>query len=181
MIKGKKVGLRAVEKEDLAILRDWRNNPDFRKNFREVRELNLSNQLTWFERSCVANPNDFMFVIQGLSDNKIIGTAGLLYVNWIIRSADVSFYIGEDDLYIDNIGYAEESAHLLFSYGFLNLNLNKVWMELYEFDKLKLNFFQNKFNFKQDGLLRENCFEDGKYWNSFIISLLRSEWKSNIK
>ncbi len=33
MIKGQKVGLRAVEKEDLPFLRDWRNIPDFRKQF----------------------------------------------------------------------------------------------------------------------------------------------------
>lgn len=52
MIKGKLVGLRAVEREDLSLLRDWRNIPEFRKNFREVRELNLANQESWFERSC---------------------------------------------------------------------------------------------------------------------------------
>ena len=49
MIKGKKVGLRAVEKEDLILLRDWRNLTDFRKHFREVRELSLTDQEEWFE------------------------------------------------------------------------------------------------------------------------------------
>ena len=49
MIKGKKVGLRAVEKEDLLVLRDWRNNPEFRKHFREVRELSLTDQEAWFK------------------------------------------------------------------------------------------------------------------------------------
>ena len=48
-------------------------------------------------------------------------------------------------------------------------------MELYEFDSEKLNFFHNEFKFKQDGLLRDNCFEDGKYWNSHIISLINSK------
>ena len=84
MIKGKLVGLRAVEKEDLSLLRDWRNIPEFRKNFREVRELNMANQENWFQKSCVNNPNDFMFIIQRLSDNKPIGAAGLLYINWIV-------------------------------------------------------------------------------------------------
>ena len=32
MLKGEKVSLYAVEKEDLEHLRNWRNNPDFRKN-----------------------------------------------------------------------------------------------------------------------------------------------------
>ncbi|MDA3860338.1 MAG: GNAT family protein [Melioribacteraceae bacterium] len=172
MIKGKLVGLRAVEREDLVLLRDWRNNPDFRKNFREVRELNMANQENWYNKSCVNNPNDFMFIIERLSDNKPIGACGLLYINWVIRSGDFSFYIGENNSYIDDEGYAEDAARLLINYGFNTLNLHKIWMELYEFDTKKIKFFTNDFNFKQDGLLRDNCFEDGKYCNSLILSLI---------
>jgi hypothetical protein len=177
MIKGKTVGLRAVEKSDLSLLRDWRNFPDFRKNFREVRELSLADQEAWFESLLKTKHINFMFTVVRLEDDKPIGAAGLLYINWINRSADFSFYIGEDGMYIGNNGYAEEAASLLISYGFDNLNLNKIWMELYEFDTQKLDFFKQKFNFKQDGLLRENCFEEGRYWNSEIISLLQKEYQ----
>lgn len=170
MIKGKLVGLRAVEREDLVLLRDWRNNPDFRKNFREVRELNIANQENWFNKSCVNNPNDFMFIIERLSDKKAIGACGLLYVNWIIRSADFSFYIGENGSYIDNDGYAKDAVQLLIDYGFKHLNLHKIWMELYEFDTSKINFFSSKFGFEKDGILRDNCFEKGQYHDSFIFS-----------
>ena len=44
-------------------------------------------------------------------------------------------------------------------------------MELYEFDGQKIDFFMQKFKFVRDGILRDNCFEDGRYWNSLIISL----------
>ena len=172
MIKGNKVGLRAVEKNDLEFLKDWRKNPDFRKNFREVRELNLSDQIKWFESICVSNPNNYMFVIEDLKNKELIGAAGLLYINWIIRSADFSFYIGKDDKYIDKEGYAEDASKLLIEYAFKNLNLHKIWMELYEFDNKKIDFFTKNFNFKKDGLLRDNCFENGRYRNSIIISLI---------
>jgi RimJ/RimL family protein N-acetyltransferase len=172
MIQGKLVGLRAVEREDLKILRDWRNNDEFRKNFREFRELNMDNQEKWYEKTCIGNPNDFMFVIDRLEDNKPIGACGLLYINWIIRSADFSFYIGENESYVDDTGYAKDAATLLINYGFKSLNLHKIWMELYEFDSRKIAFFQDEFNFKVDGKLRDNCFEDGKFYNSLIISLI---------
>lgn len=175
MIKGKIVGLRALESEDLVLLRDWRNITSFRRNFREHRELSMTNQNVWYSRT-MASPNDYMFIIERLSDRTPIGAAGLLYVNWIIRSADFSFYIGLNDLYIDNEGLALESAHLLLNYGFKNLNLNKIWMELYEFDKAKIDFFTKHFGFKIDGKLRENCFEDGKYYDSYIISILKEEY-----
>jgi RimJ/RimL family protein N-acetyltransferase len=175
MISGKKVGLRAVEYKDLDSLKKWRNIPAFRKNFREVRELNSSNQDLWLNKTN-SSPNDFMFVFEDLKNNEIIGAGGLLYINWIIRSADFSFYIGRNEEYIDNDGFAEEATELLINYGFKNLNLNKIWMELYEFDKMKLDFFINFFRFKIDGTLRDNCFEDGKFWNSKIISLTKNDY-----
>lgn len=175
MIKGKLVGLRAVEQEDLKLLRDWRNNPAMRRNFREIRELGMYNQQKWFEKTN-ASANDFMFIFERLEDGEPIGAGGLLYTNWIIRAADFSFYIGFEENYIDDKGYAEDAAALLIKYGFENLNLNKVWMELYEFDEKKIKFFTEKFNFVCEGTLRDNCFEGGKYWNSYIYSLLRREY-----
>jgi len=177
MIKGDKVGLRAVEKEDLKLFRDWRNIVDFRMHFREVRELSLTDQEKWFESLQNTKHINYMFTIVDLKTNKPIGAAGLLYINWINRSGDFSFYIGDNESYIDDQGYAKEAADLLIKYGFLNLNLNKIWMELYEFDTKKMDFFKNEFDFKTDGVLRQNCFEGGKYWDSNIISIIRDEYR----
>jgi len=172
MIEGKKVGLRALEKQDLPILRDWRNIVEFRKNFREVRELSLSDQESWFDSLQKTRHINFMFTIVDLDTQKPIGSAGLLYINWIIRSADFSFYIGDENKYIGNDGIAKEAANLLIDYGFNNLNLHKIWMELYEFDLKKIKFFTEKFGFKIDGILRDNCFEDGRYRDSKVLSLI---------
>lgn len=176
MIKGKLTGLRALEREDLPLLRDWRNLEDFRKNFREFRELNMVNQENWFNRMNNSE-KDFMFGIVRLSDNKLIGAAGLIYVNWQIRSADISFYIGADEAYIDKDGLALCAAKSLIHHGFHTLNLHKVWTELYEFDKAKIEFFTKQLGFKKDGDLRDNCFHEGKYWNSHIFSKLESEYQ----
>ena len=100
MIKGKKVGIRAVEKQDLPFLRDWRNIVEFRKNFREVRELSLTDQETWFNSLQNSKHINYMFTIVDLDSQKPIGAGGLLYINWIIRSADFSFYIGDENKYI---------------------------------------------------------------------------------
>jgi RimJ/RimL family protein N-acetyltransferase len=181
MIKGNNVGLRAVEKEDLIFLRDWRNIVEFRRNFREVRELSYSDQESWYNHLQKTRNINFMFTIVDLHTNKPVGAAGLLYVNWIIRSADFSFYIGDNKKYIGNDGIAKEAAGLLIDYGFQNLNLNKIWMELYEFDIQKLDFFIREFKFQKDGKLRDNCYEDGRYWNSYIISLLNNQWASRVQ
>ena len=93
MIKGVKVGLRALEKEDFKLLKDWRNNVDFRKHFREVRELSEADQENWFISLQNSRQINFMFVIVDVETNEAIGAAGLLYVNWVIRSADFLFIL----------------------------------------------------------------------------------------
>jgi RimJ/RimL family protein N-acetyltransferase len=175
MLVGNYTCLRAVESTDLELLKEWRNFPEFRINFREHRELSLENQKKWFDR-LTTSPNDYMFVILDKETLEPIGACGLLYTNWIIRSSDFSFYIGKNKLYIDE-KYAKDAAEVLIRYGFNDLNLNKIWMELYEYDSKKLEFFQSEFRFKVDGKLRSNAFAQGEYWDSFIISLLRSEFK----
>ena len=68
------------------------------------------------------------------------------------------------------------SYKLLFQYGFGELNLEKIWTEIYEFDSPKYELYK-KINFQQDGILRRQYFHDGKWWDSYILSLLKDEFK----
>jgi len=175
MLKGKIISLNAVEKEELKKFLDWRNNPEFRKHFREYRELNMRQQEIWFEEKVVKDNTTLMFSIKRNEDNELLGCCGFVYINWVHRHADLSLYIGMDDSYIDEKGYSEESCKLLIDYGFRELSLNKVWTEIYEFDEKKKLLYE-KFGFKQDGKLRENYWYDGQWWDSIILSILASEY-----
>lgn len=175
MIKGKLVGLGAVEKDHLERLRDWRNNTDFRKHFREHRELSKTDQEIWFENIVRKDPTTRMFSIKRIEDDELLGACGFVYINWIHRHADLSLYIGWKDSYIDEEGYAEESCRLLLDYGFGELCFHKVWTEIYEFDKKKKKLYDSV-GFSQDGLLRDNYWFEGRWWNSRMLSILQSEY-----
>ena len=174
MLEGKLVSLHAVEREDLKQLRDWRNNSDFRKHFREYRELNMKQQENWFDKKVVEDNTTLMFSIKRNEDNELLGCCGFVYTTGY-TATDLSLYIGWNDAYIDEEGYAEESCSLLFDYGFNELCLNKVWTEIYEFDDKTALY--DMFGFKQDGLLRQNYWYDGKWWDSRMLSLLSDEFE----
>ncbi|MEG0091664.1 MAG: GNAT family protein [Oscillospiraceae bacterium] len=177
MIVGKKVSLRAVCREDLPLLMEWRNREDFRQYFREYQELNIENQQAWFENSVVRDRNTIMFtVVLNDEGHTPIGCCGLCYINWVNRFADLSLYIGKDGVYIDSEGYAKEACELLFRYGFGELNLHKLWTEIYEFDAPK-NKLYLELGLHQDGLLRENYVHQGKWHNSRIMSILAEDWQ----
>jgi RimJ/RimL family protein N-acetyltransferase len=174
MLRGKTTFLSAIERADLPFFKAWRNNPDFRKNFREYRELCDDNQSTWYEKSVLNDKNTLMFSIHNSKTNELIGCCGLCYINWVQRFSDLSFYIGKDNLYVDEI-YAPDAVDCLLNYGFEEIGLHKIWTEIYEFDEKKIRLLE-EIGFKRDGLLRDNYFHDGRWWNSIIFSLLQNEY-----
>ena len=176
MMRGEKVYLCPVEKDDLEQLRIWRNQSDFRKYFREYREIGKDMQMKWYETKVLNDPSTIMFSIRKVETDELLGCCGLCYINWVHRNADLSLYIGWNNTYIDKEGYAAESCNLMFDFGFKELGLMKIWTEIYEFDTAKYELYSS-LGMKQDGLLRNQYFHDGKWWNSRIISLLSSEWK----
>lgn len=171
MLKGKIVGLRAIEREDLPILKEWRNKPEFRRFFREYRELNDENQVQWFERLVMKDKRTIMFSIVELETNRLLGACGLCYIDWINRNADFSIYIGDQNVYIDD-NYALDAANLMIKYGFEELGLHRLWSEIYDFDKAKKNMFE-KLGFTLDGVHRETHWSEGQWNNSLFFGLLR--------
>lgn len=174
MIKGNLTGLRAIEKEDLNKFLEWRNNPNLRKNFREFKELNSVNQELWFNNIVMNSPNNIMFSIVNLENNELIGACGLNYIDWVNRNADLSIYIGFKNEYIDDL-YAPDACKLLLEYGFNELNLHRIHVEIYDFDLDKKGLL-DKLNFNYDGMLRETHWTDGKWANSLYYSILEQEF-----
>lgn len=176
MLTGEKVFLCALEREDLSRLMNWRNQKEYRKHFREYREINSDMQKAWYEEKVLKDPGTIMFAIRSADTGELLGCCGLCYINWVHRNADLSLYIGKDNVYIDDQGYAEESCRLLFDYGFLELGLEKIWSELYEFDEKKTVLYQ-KLGMQIDGMLRRQYYYDGRWWDSRLLSILRDDWK----
>ncbi|WP_042142577.1 GNAT family N-acetyltransferase [Paucisalibacillus sp. EB02] len=167
MLIGEHVGLRAIEKNDLSTLLEWRNKPEFRLFFREYRELNYNNQLLWYEKYVMNDPNTRMFAITELDTGELIGACGLCYIDWINRSADFSIYIGKDNLYIDDT-FAIDAAKIMEKYGFEELNLHRLWAEIYSIDDKKSAFF-NTLNFNLEGTLKETHWTEGRWVDSLYF------------
>ena len=176
MLKGEVVGLRAIEATDLPTLLTWRNQPEFRKYFREYRELSFEHQKNWFRDVVMQDQRTIMFSIVRLSDSSLLGACGLCYIDWINRSADFSIYIGDSNLYIDDT-YAVDAGFTMMRYGFQELNLHRLWAEIYDFDLAKKRMF-HQLGFKQDGCFRDNHWAFGGWHDSLFFGLLSTdEWQ----
>lgn len=173
MLKGCFVSLRAIERTDLPVLLEWRNRPEYRRYFREYRELSMETQNTWYEKVVMNDPRTVMFSIIDKETTRLLGACGLCYIDWINKNADFSIYIGADNLYIDD-KYAPDAGLIMAHYAFEELGLHRVWAEIYDFDEPKKKFFEN-LGFKLDGRFRETHWSEGKWHDSLFYSLLENE------
>ena len=174
MLKGKLVGLRAIEERDLEPLRIWRNMPELRRYFREYREISPEMQRQWFETAVLSDPKTRMFAVERLSDGALMGACGLCYIDGINRNADFSIYLGLDGLYIDD-EFAVDAGEALLAYGFGELNLHRVWCEIYSIDTAKQAFLP-RLGFELEGRHRETHFTEGKWVDSLYFGLLSAGW-----
>ena len=168
-----KVGLRQLEHGDLAQARDWRNEPTLRERTREFAPLNMLNQERWLES--LLSRQSIMFAIMTKEHSpSFVGVCGLAHIDWKNRSAEFSYYIGDRNA--RGKGYGRHVAYLLFEYGFGELSLHRIWGEIYGLadDILKID---TKLGFTHEATLRETYFCQGKYWDSWIVSVLDKEWQ----
>ena len=155
------------------MLLEWRNRPHFRRHFREYRELSMVDQLIWYEDTVRNDARTKMFAVTALNTGALIGACGLCWIDLVNRNADLSIYIGADDIYIDNI-FAPDTAYTLLRYAFDELGLHRVWVEIYDFDEAKKKLF-DCLNFKFDGRHRDTLWRDGTWHDSIFYSLLPQE------
>ena len=109
-----------------------------------------------------------------VNTGELLGACGLCYIDWINRNADFSIYIGKDDLYIDE-KYAIEAAQIMMKYGFEELNLHKLWSEIYSFDEAKKVMF-DRLGFKLEGVHKEKHWTEGKWCDSLFYGYLQMKY-----
>ena len=168
------IGIRAIELSDLPTIQKWRNSPSFRRYFREYRELSLSQIQDWYKLLNTDSTREMFMIVENTS--LLLGVAGLTSIDFVNRHADIHFYIGNDLAWVDTF-YAPATFPILLNYGFNTLNLQKLWAEVYEIDTKKIDFFTAQ-GFSLDARLRNHYFYEGKYYDSLIFSLLKSDFTS---
>lgn len=165
--------LGTIDNSHLEILRTWRNEHDIWKNCRQHDLISEVHQQRWFERINAPDSTEKMYSINISDDGykKLVGVCGLTSINRTNQSAEFSLYIAP---HYQNSGYGPIALHELVNHGFKNLNLNRIWGEVFAGNPA-LNVFLLE-GFIAEGCLRQSYFRDGKFIDSYIISALRSEY-----
>ena len=179
-IYGKRIRLRAVEKEDLPLFVRWINDPQVTENLLFSAPMSLADEEKWFENIMSAPISEHVLVIDVKKSNTKggylpIGTCQFHRVDWRNRAAEIGIMIGEKEFW--DQGYGTETVQLLLQHGFNTLNFHRIWLQVIDKNKRGIRAYE-KAGFQYEGMFRQSHYQHGQYSDVHLMSVLKEEWQT---
>ncbi len=178
MLKGERVTLRPIEKEDAPRL--WELIDAFevrsRADSRPPVPRSRSDVEAEFERDpSSAGPDRAWFAVE--VDGELIGICGLHGINHHAGVCDLGIRLGKD--YWAR-GYGQDAVRTIVAYAFRDMNMRKVGLEVLADDARAVGAYR-KAGFVEEGRLRQQSWYDGAYRDTLRMAILRDEWPGAVQ
>lgn len=171
---GKKVYLRPIEREDALTLQPWVNDPEVTQ-FMLLRDpMSLRDEEQFIERLSHSDKDIGMMIVR-LDVDQPVGVTGFHQINHANRNAHFGITIGDKDAW--GMGFGTDATKLMMRYAFESMNLHRVTLLVFEYNERAIRVYE-KAGFKKEGILRQENYRKGRYWDTIIMGLLREEWQT---
>ncbi len=176
MLIGKRVRLRATEPTDLPNMIRWMNDPDVIENLLIYTPLSSVEEQNWFDTMMKAPKEEHVYIIEIFRERQMDSGRVNRFpcVDWKNRSAEIGISIGEKKYW--NRGFGRDTMRLMLRHAFNDLNLNRVYLYVFETNERAKKAYLAT-GFVEEGRLRQDIYKNGRYIDTFIMSVLRSEWQ----
>ncbi|KKC30494.1 acetyltransferase [Caldanaerobacter subterraneus subsp. pacificus DSM 12653] len=174
LFTGEKVKLRAYRKEDVELALKYINDPEVKRYLTPgiPYPLTLEDEYKWFE-SLSSSKDTYSFAIETLEDGKYIGGCGINEIDWKNKVAVVGIFIGDKEYW--GKGYGTDAMKVLIRFIFEQMNMNRVELYVYSYNTRAIKSYE-KCGFVKEGVLRKRMFRDGRYYDEYVMSILKEEF-----
>ncbi|HEX9634096.1 MAG TPA: GNAT family protein [Candidatus Limnocylindria bacterium] len=174
VIRAQRVYLRPAERADLPTFVRWLTDAEVTKHLAIRSPISQAMEEKWFDQMVEKQGKDhYHFVICLIDGDVPIGATDLRDIDLENGNAGFGIVIGEKAEW--NKGYGTETLQAISDFGFGQLRLERIYLEVYAPNKAGQRAYQ-KAGFVEEGTLRSAHFADGKHLDAVIMSLLRDEW-----
>jgi diamine N-acetyltransferase len=176
MILGKRVRLRAIDRKDLPLFVTWLNDPEVRENISIYVPLSINQEEEWFNSMLKQSIEEQPLTIEVLQGEEwsVVGDMSLFKIDFHNRNAEIGIFIGDKQYW--GQGYGVDAMRLMLRHGFNNLNLNRIYLRVYETNLRGIRCYE-KCGFKLEGRMRQAQFLNGKYIDMLWMAVLIDEWQ----
>lgn len=170
---GEKIYLAPIDTDDIPLYLEWLNDQHVTRFLNIRYPLNREIEEEHLQR-LIRDEKSMILGIRLKEQDKLIGNVGLHKIDEINRKAIFGIAIGDKTQWAK--GYGTEATNLIVAHGFRTLNLNRIELEVFEFNERGIRCYESA-GFVREGSLRQAVYRDGRYYNAIIMGLLRHEWE----
>jgi len=172
-ITGHRIYLRGLTRTDLPALLTWTSDREVTHYlYRGTFPAHLEALERAYEMMVNSSVEEEVAVCSR-KEEVLIGIGGLHGINPIARSAELRILIGEKRWW--NQGCGTEVTQLLLAWAFEVLNLHKVWLGVNAAQSNAVRVYE-KVGFVREGILRDEVWRNGRYYDAVRMSLLATEY-----
>lgn len=121
--------------------------------------------------------NECLYLIEELTTKKVIGHVGFYQIDHRIRKAEFAILIADKSC--QGKGYGNICTKYMLSYGFDQLNLNRIELSFLENNHRALNLYE-KHGFEREGVLKKAQYKNGTYLNIILMAKLNPKMNSSL-
>jgi UDP-4-amino-4,6-dideoxy-N-acetyl-beta-L-altrosamine N-acetyltransferase len=161
--------LRPLTRDDLAIVREWRNTPRIRSMMFTDHPIGPDEHAAWFA-AITRDPNREALIYE--DRGRPVGFVSIVGIDRRNGTCTWGIYVGADDA---APGSGKALAFCALEYIFERLELRKVYSEVFPFNQRALALYR-RFGFEQEGLLKEHVRRGDRYADVIVMSCFRDRW-----
>ncbi len=171
-LKGKKILLRAIEKEDIEFLRTMINDETMERQVGGWSfPISKYEQDKWFE-SQINNTDSIRCIIE--LEGSPIGLETLTDIDWKNRKACHGIKLYNEK--IRGKGYGTDTLKTIMKYAFEELQLNKLYTTILEHNEVSIKLHK-KCGWEIEGTLKESVFKNNRYIDEVQIAILKKQYE----
>lgn len=170
-IKGERVYLSPIDVNDYAIYTKWMNDFETSRFIMQYTDLITEQGEKEYLENLSKEKYNYAIVLE--ENDKLIGNVSLIDYDPLNQSAELGIFIGDKEN--RHKGYGTEAIKLILDYGFNYLNLNNIFLKVYDVNKNAINAYK-KIGFKQIGRRHECFYYNGKLCDEIYMEILKNEY-----
>jgi ribosomal-protein-serine acetyltransferase len=120
-----------------------------------------------------AEKTDFAYAI--MYERKMVGRIGIHHINQQNKIGEIGYWLAGG---LQGMGIVTKSCKALIYYGFKELGLNRIEIKCATSND-KSRAIAEKLRFKQEGILRQAEWLNGKFVDLYLYSMLKEEWNNH--
>jgi len=172
-----RISIRPITSYDTTNIVKWRNSDDVAKNLYTQDLLTEEQHNNWLENK-VRSGECYQFIIVCEQDNTAqdVGTVFIKNIDRHNSKGEFGIFIGEPSARGKGVGTA--AARLVLEFAMNELSLNRVYLTVFANNLAGIKAYERA-GFKHEGILKQDYYRDGKYYDVVCMGITRDVFFKN--